>query len=220
MGDCKADWAISINTAIEGRVKTQWNGSRLLDFSDKYLVDCHVDAEEEADGCSGVDVVEALEWIESEDIQIPRNYQYTYTDVQGTCPELELNADSRVSVTSHTVYENPTFEETFELLTTSGPLIAEIQADTELIENFDNRKLEECLDDEEGNEDTYFVNIVGFHFKPWSGEIEWRVKFPFGRDWGHQGYAYIPVTQDVEDSGICGIRQRIITVEVSPESQS
>jgi C1A family cysteine protease len=59
-----------------------------------------------------------------------------------------------------------------------------------------------------------WVNIVGYHYKPWSGEQSLRVKFPWGPQWGDGGYAWVNVVE-ADIDGICGLRQEIITVSVA-----
>lgn len=217
MGNCRADWAMSITTAIEGQVKTQWNNSRLLKFSEKYLVDCFP----QESACDGVAVTDALAWMEDNNISIPRSYQHPYNEVEGTCPsDLQFNGDSWVGVVNHQIYTEPSAEALYELLSQNGPLIGEIIADKSKIDNYTSGSLlTDCFDNIQGNEEIYYVNIVGYHYKPWAGEKAWRVKFPFGTGWGHEGYAYIPVVpQDVD--GLCGVRQQVITVQITPEVQA
>ena len=59
-----------------------------------------------------------------------------------------------------------------------------------------------------------WVTIVGYHYKPWTGERLWRVKFGRGPSFGESGYAWIKVGDDTVGDSTCGINTRISYIDI------
>lgn len=78
---------------------------------------------------------------------------------------------------------SPTDQQVFDALA-NGPVIAKIVIDRAYIDAQNPWSgLTQCWDTEDienAQFEEIWVNIVGYHYKPWNGQQLWRVKFPFG----------------------------------------
>jgi hypothetical protein len=117
-------------------------------------------------------------------------------------------------VSNYNTLIEPTLDQTLEALS-DGPLVARVIGDFDVINAYQaGQVLNNCSDNDDNTPvSDIWVNIVGYHYKPWSGEQSLRVKFPWGPQWGDAGYAFISVVENDVD-GICGIRQEIISVSI------
>ena len=216
-GSCEADWAFALMTAIEGHYSIN-NNQGLHNFSEQFLIDCFGQFFADTDFCSATTEVEpqlALEYLIDTQSQIPKSWQYLYQGTQQECQILDEDIVNGQTVASYNTLIEPTLDETLEALS-DGPLVARIIGDRSVIEAYQSgQTLQDCQDgDNETVEESIWVNIVGYHYKPWSGEQKFRVKFPWGPQWGDGGYAFVnAVSEDVD--GICGLRQEIITVALN-----
>lgn len=213
-GACDADWAFAVMTAIEGQYSINGNEG-LRNFSEQFLIDCLGENLTNADICTtDVTPQTALDFLEGTGAHIPKNWQYLYSGVQNEC-QIESNDDvtGGAVVTSHQTFNEPTLDETLALLE-DGPLIARLIGDEAAIQAYQSGQvLTECSDEDENTDPvSTWVNIVGYHYKPWSGEQSLRIKMPYGPQWGDGGYLFLAaVPSDVD--GICGIRQEVIQVQ-------
>lgn len=222
-GSCDADWAFAVMTAIEGQYSINTSANmgiytNLRNFSEQFLIDCLGENLTNGDMCSSdITPQTALDFLIDTGAHIPKNWQYLYSGNQGEC-QIESNADvvNGAQVFSYNTLIEPSTDDMLAALE-NGPLIARLIGDEAAIQAYGSADpaggfLTNCSDNDTTTEQTTtWVNIVGYHYKPWSGEQLLRVKMPYGPQWGDGGYLWLAaVPQDVD--GICGIRQEVISV--------
>lgn len=187
-GSCGSCWAFSTTGALEGAYQIA-SGS-LVSLSEQMLVDCDTTD----DGCSGGEMDDAFEWIET-DGGLCSESTYSYTALDGVCSQSAC--EKKVTLTDfEDVPVND--EDALKAAVAMQPVSVAIEADQEVFQAYKSGILDSTAC---GDSLDHGVLVVGYGTAD-DGTDYWRVKNSWGVSWGMDGYLLM-----ARGENMCGIAE-------------
>jgi C1A family cysteine protease len=190
-GQCGSCWAFSTTGSLEGIYFI--SKGNLLSFSEQQLVDCSGSYGNE--GCDGGWPFWALEYTESQGIELESTYPYTAVD--GTCAY-----NSSAVQYNNAGYGNVTKNNEVALATAlvNQPISVCVEADQSVFQLYTGGIITSASC---GTQLDHAILAVGYSTQ---GKQEyWIVKNSWGTSWGLAGYVYIGKSSSTSTNGVCGI---------------
>ena len=187
-GHCGSCWTFSATGAMEGAYAIDMETLNL--FSEQQLVDCV----KKDNGCNGVEMIDAFEYISNNPVCTEEEDPYKAKD--GFC----ITCKSPIQFNGCKIIPPNNQLALKEAVAFIGPISVGIQADQSVFRNYKGGiiKDETC-----GTNVDHGVLIVGYGIE--EGVKYWLVKNSWGEEWGENGYVRI-LRDDSENSvGICAI---------------